>query len=355
MAILKLYPGATEERTFTFADIDRVTSERLQLSIQSKEELAAYHWQFLAITQYLILCNRLLANKQGRAFLQGFRSDVLQRIYQHLQIKFPDHFPNNPYMLAQIMDAASFIFAQQSVSFKPTQPPSATVPVHVPTAVRTADLSSMFENLAQTITTSFIAVQQAPAQSPSQSPTLAQYQMELVAQYWNTVPSPPRSPSNKCNFCSEEGHFIAACVLVKQYVEDGMICRNSKGKIVLPHGAYVPGRIPGRWLRERVDEWYRRTFPAMTNPTPAPVPIPTVPKQLTQEQINQIAEERAIDDHIAMLCTDMFALQTRKLQAITTCSNVSFSPSSSPSIATVPVVPSPVTAITIENPTTTSS
>ena len=103
--ILKLYPGATEEQTFTFVDIDRVTSKWLQLGIQSKEELAAYHQQFLAITQYLISCNRLLANKQGWAFLQGFRSEVLQRIYQCLQIKLPDHFPDDPYMLAQIMDA----------------------------------------------------------------------------------------------------------------------------------------------------------------------------------------------------------------------------------------------------------
>ena len=93
----------------------------------------------------------------------------------------------------------------------------------------------------------------------------------------------------------------------------------------------------------------------MTNPAPAPAPIPTVPEQLTQEQIDQIAEERVINNHIAMLCADMFALQTRKLQAITTCSNVSFSPSSSPSIATVPVIPSPVTAIMIENPAMTSS
>ena len=227
--ILKLYPGATEEQTFTFADNDRVTSKQLRLGIQSKEELVVYHQQFLAITQYLISCNRLSANEQGRAFLQGFRSDVLQRIYQRLQIKFPDHFPDDLYTLAQIMDAASFIFAQQSVSFEPTQTSSATAPVHMPTAVRTTDLSSMFENLAQMITASFIAVQQAPVQSPSQSPTLAQYQTELVAQYWNTIPSPPCSPLNKCNFCSEEGHFIAACMLVEQYIEDGMICRNSEG------------------------------------------------------------------------------------------------------------------------------
>ena len=76
-------------------------------------------------------------------------------------------------MLAQIMDAASFIFAQQSVSFETAQTLSATTPVHVPTAVRTTDLSSMFENLAQTITASFVAAQQAPAQLLSQSPTLA--------------------------------------------------------------------------------------------------------------------------------------------------------------------------------------
>ena len=138
---------------------------------------------------------------------------------------------------SQIMDAASFIFVQQSVSFKPMRTSSAATQVHTPTAVRTADLSSMFQKLAQTITMSFIAVQQAPAQLPSQSPTLAQY--------WNTVPSPPHSPSNKCNFCGEEGHFIAACMLVEQYIKDSMICRNSKGKIILPHGAYVPGRIPG--------------------------------------------------------------------------------------------------------------
>ena len=59
VAILKLYPGAMEEQTFMFVDINRVTSKQLWLGIQSKEELVAYHRQFLAITQYLILCNRL--------------------------------------------------------------------------------------------------------------------------------------------------------------------------------------------------------------------------------------------------------------------------------------------------------
>ena len=56
-AVLKLYPSAAGECAFTFGKVDLIISEQLHLGIYMKEDLAAYHRQFLMIMQYLISKN----------------------------------------------------------------------------------------------------------------------------------------------------------------------------------------------------------------------------------------------------------------------------------------------------------
>jgi len=44
--------------------------------------------------------------------------------------------------------------------------------------------------------------------------------------------------------------------VVDDYIAQGKIRRDPHGRVVLSTGAFVPCRVPGRWLRDRVDEWY---------------------------------------------------------------------------------------------------
>ncbi len=57
----------------------------------------------------------------------------------------------------------------------------------------------------------------------------------------------------KCNFCGKD-HYIRNCDLVEEYRRDGKLKHNIDGKVILPTGAFVPRDIPGKFLRERIDE-----------------------------------------------------------------------------------------------------
>ena len=85
-AVRRLYPGATEERKYCLADIDRLTKERYQLGIQSLEELSAYYRQFLVMTTYLLGRGRMADVEQKRRFIRGFQPGFSHRIAQRLQL-----------------------------------------------------------------------------------------------------------------------------------------------------------------------------------------------------------------------------------------------------------------------------
>ncbi len=61
-----------------------------------------------------------------------------------------------------------------------------------------------------------------------------------------------------CNFCGEPNHYIRECLVVDEYIAQGKVRRDPQGRVVLSTGAFVPRGVPGRWLRDRVNEWHRQ-------------------------------------------------------------------------------------------------
>jgi hypothetical protein len=41
------------------------------------------------------------------------------------------------------------------------------------------------------------------------------------------------------------------------YITNEKCKRNLEGKIVLPNGQYTPRNIPGRFIKDRIDEWHK--------------------------------------------------------------------------------------------------
>lgn len=108
-AIYRLYPGSEEERKWSVADMDKLVGESSRIVILSLSDLGKYYRQFLAITSFLLSKDHISTTEQGRAFTCGFQSELWGWISQRLQLKFPDHFPNDPYKLQDIHDTMRFI------------------------------------------------------------------------------------------------------------------------------------------------------------------------------------------------------------------------------------------------------
>jgi hypothetical protein len=157
-------------------------------------------------------------------------------VCQHLLIKFPDHHPNNPYPMNDVHTAAHFLLPGIA-SIAATMTPA---PVQSPSP--------------QVVTS------QAPAyQQPAHGAVVKQeYQTMCSGNY----------AANGCAFCGVHDHFISCCQEKKTYINEGK-CKihESKEKIVLPSGDWVPGHLNKRTLKEQLDHHYTSTAPPSTTVT----------------------------------------------------------------------------------------
>ena len=197
----------------------------------------------------------------------GFSVELWNRVSQQLQLKHPDHFPEDPYRLAEIMEATNFVLGHTAVSasvpltgLSPAAPvsPSPTQPT-----IKTEDIMSIFEKFTQTIASTMAAA------ATNRAPAQPQYQNQNQSS----------QPTNHaCNFCGKETHYIALRPWVERYMTQGKIRKNYEGKVILPGGTFVPGSTIGRWLKDRVDEWHRLNpgqlagghMSSNANPSPTP-------------------------------------------------------------------------------------
>jgi hypothetical protein len=79
-------------------------------------DLGTYHQQFLSISRYLIDKGCISAIEQSRLFLLGFQQGLEAQVRQRLQQKFIDHFPDDPYAIADIIDTTAFILQTTAVT-----------------------------------------------------------------------------------------------------------------------------------------------------------------------------------------------------------------------------------------------
>ena len=163
-AIHALYPGSEEERKWSVADMDKLVGERSRLGILSLGDLGEYHRQFLAITTFLIGKTRLSTTEQSRAFARGFQAELWARISQRLQLKLPDHFPDDPYPLNAILEAAQYVlqgttstlFVASTNSTTPTTSQTSAVKAEI----KTEDLTAILEHLTETFIKALSSQQQ---------------------------------------------------------------------------------------------------------------------------------------------------------------------------------------------------
>jgi hypothetical protein len=183
--------------------MDKLVREQLWMGILDVSDLGNYYQVFYTITQFLLTKNHISEAEQSRAFIRGFQPDLWRRISHRLEIKLPDHDPDDFYPLFEINEAAKHVlhgtsqnsFLQNSVTSPapPTQPASLYVKVE--------DLSTLFEQMAQSFL-KVLTLQKSMTNHASSSTNAQATMLDPLS----------------CAFCGQTGHFIAQCLVCADYI-----------------------------------------------------------------------------------------------------------------------------------------
>ena len=288
-AVYKLYPGSDSEQRWAIADMDKLVGETSRVGILSLADLGRYHREFMAITTFLITKNRILPAEQSRAFARGFPPELWNRVAHRLQLKLPDHFPDDPYTLEEIHDAARFVLhgtASYALAYddqRQAAQTSAAVTKAEP-AIKTEDFTALLDVMKQVVS-------------------------KMGSQGNQSKPSPPRDLC--CHFCGR-GHFKNSCNVLKEYIRDGKCMLRDDGRIALPGGRFIPGTIAGKTFKDRLDEWLWQ------NPDPAPATttnsllLDIFPDPVTA------SFQLTADERIHSLEKELFALRSHQEKGVRT-------------------------------------
>jgi hypothetical protein len=302
-AVHQLYPGSEQERKWLVSDMETLISKQKIDGIHDLQDLGNYYRQFLAITQFL--CNKscLSETERCRAFVRGFQPTLWARIHDRLQLKYPDHYPDNPYPLEHVNSAAKFVLHGVS----PGNYAGAAASKVSSSTIKAEDLTTFLDKFAQTLVQALCPGQ--PSTTPSSNPR-------------PEVPGIRPSHTN-CNFCGITGHFLSSCQVCEQYIHEGKCHQSPENHIILPGGGSIPRNIQGEWIKDRLDE-YHRCNPGQTavgqlssntnsflmyNIVPQPSPTPGI---INMTRIPATFHLN-VDDRIAALECEILTLKSCKL------------------------------------------
>jgi hypothetical protein len=158
---------------------------------------------FYNITRFLITKNRISEAKQSRAFIRGFQPNLWACITARLELKQPDHHPDDTYKLVDIHEAASHILTGTATTAGPQHihpnsaalpplPIAATSALATAPQIKTEDFSAILDKFASTLMTALDGNKNA---NNRPNGGLHQDQAENLV----------------CIFCGLSGHFISDC------------------------------------------------------------------------------------------------------------------------------------------------
>jgi hypothetical protein len=103
-------------------DVDMLIGECLHAGILTASDLAQYFCTYYTIMEFLKSRGHMSDIDQSHMFVQGFQLELWATIKNHLAIKFPDHYTDDPYPLSNINEAAKFVLHGSTPSILLSQP-----------------------------------------------------------------------------------------------------------------------------------------------------------------------------------------------------------------------------------------
>jgi hypothetical protein len=162
------------------------------------------------------------------------------------------------------------------------------------------DLTTLFEQMAQSFLKVLMPQKSTTTHASSSTNAQAMTTLDLL----------------RCAFCGQSGHSIAQCLVCTDYITNEKCKRNPEGKIVLPNGQYTPHSIPGRFIKDRIDEWHKCNPVKSTSSSLMYEINPVEMSSQTSVATNMVSTTSTnaftVDQHIAALEQEIFNLRNAK-------------------------------------------
>jgi hypothetical protein len=255
--VISLYPGASEEKRWSIADLDKVIGERARIGIHTIGDFGAYYRAFYTISAFLAQKNRLSPAEQSRLFIKGLSEELWHKIFTRMSIRDPDHDPDDYWPLEDVRKAGEYVLNGTN---PPILPNGGIAIGHASNAagtnqngealgktVKQEDLAGILEKFTQQI------VNVLSAKNTSSGPSNYQPASNFPSRGFSGGFADGK---RACHFCGSEFHLLSNCDKVDKCLKEGKCIRNAEGRLVLPGGGYIPRHINGKNMWERFEEWH---------------------------------------------------------------------------------------------------
>ncbi|KAG2747597.1 hypothetical protein P692DRAFT_20677475, partial [Suillus brevipes Sb2] len=193
-----MYPGWQGDRRYTVGDLQAVAQKYTNQPMTWRDEFSVYDRVFRKVMQPLLNKGTVGTAECDRIFLESLPSKIQMQTHTRLLIKFPDHHPQDPYLLKDVRMAALFLLPES-----PPPPQSASTPVN-------STLANVLPKTAQKLAKGAV--------------TKREYQHPTTPQ------------GDGCIFCGASDHYIGRCSERAKYLEAGKCKKDDSNKLVLPNG-----------------------------------------------------------------------------------------------------------------------
>jgi hypothetical protein len=257
--VVSLYPGASEEKRWSIADLDKVIGERARIGIHTIGDFGAYYRAFYTISAFLAQKNRLSPAEQSRLFIKGLSEELWHKIFTRMSIRDPDHDPDDYWPLEDVRKAGEYVLNGTN---PPILPNGGIANGHASNAAGTSqggdglaravkqeDLAGILEKFTQQI------VNVLSMKNTSAGPSNFQQPSNFPNRGFS---SGFADGKRVCHFCGSEFHLLSNCDKVDRCMKEGKCIRNAEGRLVLPGGGFIPRHINGKNMWERFEEWHRQ-------------------------------------------------------------------------------------------------
>ena len=282
--IFELYPGSTGERKYSIANLQTLIERQALVNIEDSDDFGTYRRTFLTVATYLKKKSRLTDREISIYFLQGLAPAFREKVQSQLKAENPKHHSDDPYTLSEISTAALFVLSCDHAGTPRREITPGTI------KRETFDMSKGYENL------NINAIADEIAKRIS----------SLERQQTSGGTNVPRPRSNYCIFCSEQDHYLSNCPSAADYIQKGLCQKNTEGLVVLPNGSRIGRDVPGRNLKDRIDNWHK------TKPTP----------QVSANFVEARATYSWVDDSVVPVVQDIEEMSIREHEELQVLENL---------------------------------
>ena len=245
--LLESFPGLDSLYKYSVNDMTRLVKKYSSLAMDSQEELAEYHCEFVIIANYLEKEKLTSRDDLNRSYVMGLPSFFRAKVLAQLTAEDPRRKPGIFHDYLQVNRAARYVLQDNAysdrfgldikpvnrVTFKTEDSESPIVALMKAQKEMATELANM--------TKVFMQSQQSGYRNQNYSSQ--QNQNNSTSQY----------PQSSCNFCGEQGHMVRSCPTSKQMLLDGKCIINKDNRIVMPDGSWLS---PPGLLKHRIERQY---------------------------------------------------------------------------------------------------